>query len=135
MQAIPRAASLMCVLLLAGCAGTETDASRASLPPRREAMRGGPAASIRLHTGWYREHEGRGLFQPCGSGTVYRVAARPQLRSRARDFGLQPDTPVYVRLEAAIERDTLKVARVLQFGSTTPVRDCPLTGVVIGDDG
>lgn len=111
MQAIPRAASPMCALLLAGCAGTETDASRASLPPRREAMRGGPAASIRLHTGWYREHEGRGLFQPCGSGTVYRVAARPQLRSRARDFGLQPDTPVYVRLEAAIERDTLKVAR------------------------
>lgn len=133
-------ASLTLGLALAGCARPEAvadapQAHTAPAHPEQEAMHDAPHASTRLHVGWYREHGGQGLFQPCGSETVYRVSAQPELRSRARGFGLQPDTPVYVRLEAAMERDTLEVARVVQFGSPTPVRDCPMTGVVTRDEG
>ncbi len=96
------------------------------------AMDKPPMAETKSHTGWYMERAGQGLFQSCGQSQQLRVSASAELRSKARDFGLDENTPVYVRLSGVQSADgtELVVSQVEQFGSTTPVRDCGLTGVV-----
>jgi hypothetical protein len=86
-----------------------------------------------VHAGWYVEHGRGALFRPCGAQRTWRISNVAALRVAAQDFGLQPDTPVYVRLQGSYDLDAgaLSVARVEQFGSPTPVRDCAMTGVVI----
>jgi hypothetical protein len=80
------------------------------------------------------EHDAEGSFQPCGHADSLRVDSA-DLRARAREFGLDADTPVYVRVAGSIEGSTLQVVRVEQFGSPTPVRDCAMTGVVLPAEG
>lgn len=107
----------------------ETAATR-SLP---ETQTQPLAAESKSYTGWYMERAGQGLFQSCGQSQQQRVSGSAELRSKARDFGLEENTPVYVRVSGveSAEGTELVVSQVEQFGSTTPVRDCGLTGVVI----
>jgi len=77
-------------------------------------------------------HGGQGSFQPCGGQSQsWRLSQAGDLPARAKAFGLQPDTPVYVRVTGSLRDNALAVASVEQLGSPTPVRDCGLTGVVI----
>lgn len=91
------------------------------------------AGDSQTYAGWYMVHAGQGSFQSCGKSLQLRVSESAELRSQARQFGLEDDTPVYVRL-VGVETDNgdeLQISRVKQFGSKTPVRNCGLTGVVI----
>ena len=83
------------------------------------------------YAGWYTEHAGRGSFQPCGHAPALLVRESAELRAEAKKFGLDDDTPVYVRLSGVVsaERNEMAVTKVDQFGSPTPVRDCPMTGL------
>lgn len=78
------------------------------------------------------QSHGQGFFQFCGQERQVRITDSADLEERARRFGLQPDTPVYVQLRGtqSVSGDALAVARVEQFGSDKPVRNCGLTGVV-----
>ena len=91
------------------------------------------ASQSKSSAGWYMEHAGQGTFQFCGQSQQLRVLGMTGLRARAKKFGLEPDTPVYVRLigRPSATGKEFKVLRIKQFGSPTPVRDCPMTGVVI----
>ncbi|MHB8911357.1 MAG: hypothetical protein ACYC42_01620 [Lysobacter sp.] len=104
-------------LALAGCAATDMTSPE----------------HPRTFAGWYREHAGQGIFQPCGESQLWKVEGSPDLSARARQFGLDEDTPVYVRVRGTRSAgDTgFKVSEVEQFGSTMPVRDCGMNGVVI----
>lgn len=78
---------------------------------------------------------GQGLSLPPSLVESLARPARADLQARAKSFGLQDDTPVYVKLLARVSdaRSSAKkvdVVRVEQFGSPTPVRDCGMTGVV-----
>jgi hypothetical protein len=89
------------------------------------------AAAAPAHRGWYLQSGDRQRFRPCHGATL-EVVEGGSLRARARTFGLQPDTPVYVELRGRVRGGALSVTAVEQFGSPAPVRDCPLTGVVTG---
>ena len=89
------------------------------------------ADATESHAGWYMEHAGHGLFQLCGQSQQWRVRAPAELAAKAKAFGLDQDTPVYVRLVGSMQGGEIEVVRVEQFGSAVPVRDCGLTGVVI----
>ena len=95
------------------------------------------AAGGRSYAGWYTQHAGRGSFQPCGHAPALLVRESGELRTEAKKFGLDDDTPVYVRLSGAVsaDRNEMSVAKVDQFGSPTPVRDCPMTGLQIQSAG
>lgn len=92
-----------------------------------------PAADGQSYTGWYMEHAGQGMFQPCGQSQQWRVSGSSDIGAKARQFGLDQDTPIYVRLSGmqTANGNGLEVSRVEQFGSPTPVRNCGMTGVVI----
>ena len=83
------------------------------------------------YAGWYTEHAGRGSFQPCGKTPALLVGESAELRAEAKKFGLDDDTPVYVRLSGVVlaDRNKMSVTKVEQFGSPTPVRDCPMSGL------
>ena len=89
------------------------------------------ATASQAFVGWYMEHAGQGRFQPCGQSQQWRVSTAADLSTRAKEFGLQQDTPVYVRLIGSAHNEEIAVSHVEQFGSPTPVRDCAMTGVVI----
>lgn len=105
------------VIALTGCAAAEKT----------------PATKGHAYAGWYTEHARQSSFQPCGHGPALLVSGSAELRAQARKFGLDQDTPVYVRLIGVptADRNEFVVSRVEQFGSATPVRDCAMTGVVI----
>lgn len=90
-----------------------------------------PADAAESYAGWYMEHAGQGMFQLCGQSQQWRVTASADLPARAKAFGLDQDTPVYARLTGSVQGNEIEVSRVEQFGSTTPVRNCGMTGVVI----
>jgi hypothetical protein len=90
-----------------------------------------PAEPGQAVAGWYMEHSSRATLQPCGQSKSLQVSASADLPARAKAFGLVPDSPVYVRVVAKQRGNAIDVTRVEQFGSTTPVRDCPMTGVVL----
>lgn len=106
------------VAALTGCNAAEKTSIAASEPAQE-------------YRGWYMEHAGQGSFQACGQAQPWRVTRSSDLPTRAREFGLTPDTPVYVRVSGTARDNTIAIATVTQFGSPTPVRDCALTGVVI----
>lgn len=91
------------------------------------------AAEGHSYAGWYTQHAGQGSFQPCGRSPALLVRESAKLRAEAVKFGLDDDTPVYVRLTGAVlaDRNEMSVAKVDQFGSPTPVRDCPMSGLQI----
>ena len=88
------------------------------------------ATAGQLYAGWYLQHADRATFQPCAGGKPWRISASADLPARAKTFGLDDDTPVYVRIAGSAHDDEIAVLRVEQFGSPT-VRNCSLTGVVI----
>lgn len=92
-----------------------------------------PATEVQSYTGWYMEQAGQGVFQLCGQSQQWRVSESAELRAKASEFGLDQDSPVYVRLVGvqSANGNELTVSRVDQFGSPTPVRNCGMTGVVI----
>lgn len=115
----------LCAVLLA-VAGLTTGCVAAEKPAT--AGIDAPATS---YAGWYMEHAGQATFQPCGQAQPWRITEPADLPARARAFGLEPDTPVYVRLSGAAAAGAIAVTTVEQFGSPTPVRNCALNGVVI----
>ncbi len=102
-------------------------------PLAEDTQSANAAATSGAHAfaGWYMQHAGQGSFQACGQPRPWRVSTAAELPTRAKAFGLDDDTPVYVRIQGTRSRDGIDVWKVEQFGSPTPVRDCPMTGVVI----
>jgi len=89
------------------------------------------AESDQAYAGWYMQHAGQGSFQPCGQSQPLQVEAPADLPDRAKAFGLDEDTPIYVRVTGSVTGNRIAVSRVDQFGSPTPVRNCAMNGVVI----
>jgi len=90
------------------------------------------AAGAKPLAGWYMQEGAVETFQPCGESTPRRITNDADLRAKAKSFGLDDGNPVYVKIVASLSASdkTVKVDRVTQFGSPTPVRDCAMTGVV-----
>lgn len=108
------------MVALAGCAAADKPT------PEKTSARADQA-----YAGWYMQHAGQGTLQPCGQAQPLRVSASADLPTRARDFGLDEDTPIYVRVMGSVSGNEVVVSRVDQFGSPTPVRNCAMNGVVI----
>lgn len=87
-------------------------------------------AQTESFTGWYREHNGMGVFQACGNGTILNVNS-VELHNKAKAFDLGTDNPIYIRINGESDGKILHVSDVLQFGSDTPIRDCAQNGVII----
>ena len=86
----------------------------------------GVAPAAQPVAGWY----SHGRLQPCG-GPATSVGDTAELDRRIRAAGISADDPVYVRVETAATGGAQRITRVLQVGSPTPVRDCPMTGTTI----
>lgn len=132
-------------VFVAGCRqGADTNANGPGASPgagvpgiAEPSTRAAPAAggapameTTRAFAGWYLIHGGSARFQPCGSDAGWPIGEDADLAERARAFGLEPDTPVYARVQGTLHGGTLDVAAVTQFGSPAPVRDCAMNGVV-----
>ena len=126
----------MMALLMSGCAAPDkvTAAPAASVPETSA-----PSAAIPdAHplNGWYLQGASGSRLQPCGQSVQWLIGDKADLQARAKSFGLQDDTPVYVKLLARVSDASsnsgkkVDVVRVEQFGSPTPIRDCGMTGVV-----
>lgn len=123
-------------LMLSGCA--EPDKAAAG-PVAAAPATSSPSASVPdAHplNGWYLQGASGSRLQPCGQSVQWAIGDRADLQARAKAFGLQDNTPVYVKLLARVSdagssgAKKVDVVRVEQFGSPTPVRDCGMTGVV-----
>lgn len=90
-----------------------------------------PAASDAAVTGWYTQQGGSAQLRPCGDATALQVDNGAALAARARDFDLQDGDPVYVKVHGMRSGAALRLERVDQFGSPTPIRDCPMGGTMI----
>ena len=93
-----------------------------------------PAPVTNVHAGWYMEHGEMGMLQLCGQSEQLTVESA-DLLAQAESFGLEPNTPVYVRVAGSTDGSNFTVTRVEQFGSPTPVSDCGLAGVVMPSGG
>ncbi len=80
-------------------------------------------------TGWYTQQDGSAQLRPCGGAIALQVDNAEALTARAREFGLQDGDPVYVKVHGMRSGAALRVDRVDQFGSPTPIRDCPMGGL------
>ena len=85
-----------------------------------------PSATAQPVAGWY----SHGRLQPCASPAMP-VEDAAELDRRIRAAGMSPDDPVYVRVEAATTDGGLRIERIVQIGSPTPVKDCPMSGTTI----
>lgn len=85
------------------------------------------AGSSGVQAGWYRD----GAFQPCGRERSLKLSDTAQVEREIRAGGMQAGEPVYVRLSGESRDSVFQVNQVVQVGSPTPVRDCPMTGTVI----
>jgi len=113
-------AGLGALVVLSSCVAAEKPSSEKTV-----------VGSNQAHAGWYTQHAGRGTFQPCGQSQALQISVSADLPARARVFGLDEDTPIYVRITGAVSGGQIAVSRVDQFGSPTPVRNCAMNGVVI----
>ena len=114
--------SLGAMVALSGCVAAEKQPMSEQAPT---------AGSSQAFAGWYMQHAGQGTFQPCGQSQLLRVSVPADLAVRAGAFGLEEDTPIYVRVTGSVSGSEIVVSRVDQFGSPTPVRNCAMNGVVI----
>lgn len=112
-------AASLAATMLAACAP-------ASIPSGAE-----PAASAAAITGWYTQQGGSARLRPCDDATALQVDNGAALAARARDFGLQDGDPIYVKIHGVRNGAALRVERVDQFGSPTPIRDCQMGGTMI----
>lgn len=104
MQSVGRqsTADLLIVLALTGCMSAE-----------RKPATGANAASVQAYTGWYMEHGDQGSFQLCGAQSqLRRLSQAGELPARAKAFGLEPNTPLYVRVTGILRDNALAVASV-----------------------
>jgi hypothetical protein len=81
--------------------------------------------------GWYTQSSAQAHFQPCGDRESLVVIGDTELRKRAIAFGLQEGLPVYVRLQGVRAAGEFRPSHIEQFGSPTPISDCPMTGTTI----
>jgi hypothetical protein len=126
MSTLARGSCWLLAGALAACAPQPSAPPLSSLP-----VPTGSAAPEQEFAGWYMEHGQAATFLACGAQAAWPVASSRQLSQRARAFGLAPDLPVYVRVRGSRKEGRLVVTTVSQFGSPTPIRDCPMTGVVL----
>ncbi len=123
-------------MVMSGCAASDiaTVAPAASAPATTAPS--APISDAPSLNGWYLQGAGGSRLQPCGQSVQWLIGDKADLQARAKSFGLQDDTPVYVKLLARVSETgrngakKIDVVRVEQFGSSTPVRDCGMTGVV-----
>ena len=116
-RALCSSAAIAAAISMAGCAAAKKPS----------------AAEDTGYAGWYTQRDGQGSFQPCGRAQALLVRESAELRAGAKKFGLEDDTPVYVRLSGVVSADGngISVKKVDQFGSPSPVRDCSMTGLQI----
>lgn len=88
------------------------------------------AAGGQAYAGWYMEQGGKASLLPCGESKAWPIADSSDLRVKAKASGLSTDNPLYVRVKGNQTAGALEISSVEQVGSPTPIRDCPMTGVV-----
>ncbi|MDQ3161109.1 MAG: hypothetical protein M3Q51_08855 [Pseudomonadota bacterium] len=88
-------------------------------------------ASAVAVSGWYTQQGDSAQLRPCGDATALQVENGEALAARARDFGLQDGDPIYVKIHGVRNGAKLRLERVNQFGSPTPILDCPMGGTMI----
>lgn len=108
--------------LASACTAPQTAAQAGSASPGQTK----PAA-VSTYAGWF-QHDS---LQPCGSETRWTVTSADALHARIREAGMSPADPVYVRLAGTLAGTQLRVERIEQVGSPTPIRDCPMRGTTI----
>lgn len=86
------------------------------------ASTGGMATSTQA--GWYTA----GTFRACGSAKDMKVDKAAEIDAQIKKGGMSAGDPVYVQVEGMPMGDSYMLTRVVQVGSKTPVRDCPMTG-------
>ncbi len=91
----------------------------------------GASASDATLAGWYLQAGDRATLQPCGEGLRLALIQAAPLRQRAADAGMQPGNPIYVRLTGVRSAGEFKLTKVEQFGSPTPIRNCPMSGTMV----
>ena len=116
-------AASLAVILLGACAPAAM--------PSGDAPNATPVASSTAFSGWYTQQRGIAQLRPCGGAAALQVDNGEALAARARKFGLQNGDPVYVKVHGVRSGTTLRVEQVDQFGSPTPIRDCPMGGTMI----
>lgn len=90
------------------------------------------AAASSVQAGWYTA----GMFRACGSTAALKVDKTNDIDAQIRSGGMSAADPVYVQLEGMpMGSSDFMVTRVVQVGSKTPVRDCPMTGTTIQSGG
>ncbi len=124
------------MILMAGCVAADKAATTPAVSAHATSAPSGSIPDAQPLNGWYLQGTSGSRLQPCGQSVQWRIGDKADLPERAKAFGLQDDTPVYVKLLARVSgasNDSGKkvdVVRVEQFGSPIPVRDCGMTGVV-----
>lgn len=111
-----RLATLLLGPVLVACAG-------AAAPGKIAPADADPDTDATASAGWYAS----GRFQPCGKAGLA-VIDPGELDRALAAADLTGGEPVYVRIAMREESGGVRVVRILQVGSPTPVRDCPMTG-------
>ena len=123
-------------LLISGCAAPDKVAAAPAVSAPSTSAPSAATPDAHPLNGWYLQGASGSRLQPCGQSVQWLIGDKADLQARAKSFGLQDDTPVYVKLLARVSDASsnsgkkLDVVRVEQFGSPIPVRDCGMTGVV-----
>ena len=86
------------------------------------AANGGMSTSTQA--GWY----SAGTFRACGSSKAMKVDKPAEIDAQIKKGGMSASDPVYVQVEGMAMGEGYMLTRVVQVGSKTPVRDCPMTG-------
>ena len=90
-----------------------------------EGASGDAAMTSGAQAGWY----SAGTFRACGSTAAMKVDKASEIDQKIKAGGMSAGDPVYVKLEGMpMGKGDYMVTRVVQVGSSTPVRDCPMTG-------
>ena len=113
-------------------AATAQPAATTTETPAAEAAHDGTAATSGTQAGWY----SGGTFRACGSTAALKVDNTADIERQIKAGGMSAGDPVYVKLEGMpMAGNTYMLTRVVQVGSKTPVRDCPMTGTTIQSGG
>ena len=128
------------IALMSGCAAPDKVATTTAVSAPATSAASGSIARPQPLSGWYLQGTSGSRLQPCGQSVQWTIGDGADLRARAKAFGLQDDTPVYVKLFARVSDSgssgkKVEVIRVVQFSSPTPVSDCGMTGVVMPRSG
>lgn len=88
------------------------------------AAQGAAGMSTGTQAGWYTA----GTFRACGSAQAMKVDNTAEIDAQIKKGGMNAGDPVYVQVEGMPMGKNYMLTRVVQVGSKTPVRDCPMTG-------